>query len=158
MSGCIASLFVGVSIAQRSIRQAHLLVMRLVYIQHLTAQCWPNLPWGLFNKTLHVQYYFMYFFNSLTVFFQVDLSLLPNSGLFLHVLPLHLIPMGSFSILKQPQHSKLYQTSNNFIKTFFYVGTNHGTSSIYFVICKHIMLRHHREARHLLYVTHFSSI
>ena len=54
MSGCIASLFIGVSIAQRSTRQAHLLLMRLFHILCLTVQCWPILLWGLFNKTLQV--------------------------------------------------------------------------------------------------------
>ena len=39
---------------QKSARQASLLLSCLVNIKHLTVQCWPNLLWGQFNKTLHV--------------------------------------------------------------------------------------------------------
>ena len=52
--GWVASLFNGVSIAQRSTRQVRLLVACLVNIEHLTAQCLPNLLWDQFNKTLHI--------------------------------------------------------------------------------------------------------
>ena len=43
-----------VIVVQRSKRLLHLLVMHLANIVYLTAQCWPNLLWGRFNKTLHV--------------------------------------------------------------------------------------------------------
>ena len=46
-------LFKDVWFAQRRARQLRLLVC-LVNIKHLTLQCWPNLLWGQFNKTLRV--------------------------------------------------------------------------------------------------------
>ena len=45
-------LFKGVSIAQKSARQALLLLARRVNLEHLFAQSWPSLRWGRFSNTL----------------------------------------------------------------------------------------------------------
>ena len=54
VGGDLSSLFKRVSVAQRSTRQARLLVSCRVNIEHLSVQYWPNLLWGWFKKTLHV--------------------------------------------------------------------------------------------------------
>ena len=57
---CILPLLKGVCFSQRSVRQACLLLLCLVKIKHLIVQCWPNLQWGRFNKTLHFRIVFIY--------------------------------------------------------------------------------------------------
>ena len=48
----LSSLFKIVYFAQRSAGQVRLLLWRLVNIKHLSAQRWPILGWGRFNKTI----------------------------------------------------------------------------------------------------------
>ena len=45
------------SVAQRSTRQARLLLASGVNLEHLVVQSWPNLHWGRFNNPFKLRYY-----------------------------------------------------------------------------------------------------
>ena len=74
-TGCsLAISFKGVSIAQRSTRQARLLLACRVNLEHLLVQSWPILRWGRFNNTLQVMVVKHIFKKLEKIYVHVDLA------------------------------------------------------------------------------------